>query len=375
MSRPSVFVAVLFGLAGCGAGPGTSDAAVPRWHLALEHTLGTLEEGPAGFGDIRGILVDRRGYLWVLDFAAQEVRVFDTTGAFVRTVGRRGQGPGEFIYADGLAQARNGVIWVHDPQNNRLSGFSEAGEFAGQVGAPSMGYGYMWSGGADSAGRIWEDFFTMGDDGKPTSRYRRYAADMARVDTVDIARCTSPAAESSQALRGRGGYGRIPFTPLSLTAIDFNGRVACVPWSAQYAGVYLRLDGGDTLGRFQHTASMIPIATATRDSEVVRLTDFAARIGADFQPSMIPTEQPALQRLYFDDEGRLWARRITASGGAEFDRFDATGKLEATIESPVVPGYPAPVFRGDRVYFVASGPDDEPVVLRLRLERRPATRR
>lgn len=83
----------------------------------------------------------------------------------------------------------------------------------------------------------------------------------------------------------------------------------------------------------------------------------------------MPTEQPPVVRLLFDDQGGLWVQRVTAEGRTEFDRFDRNGRLEAAITTPVSPAYPRPVFRGDRVYFAVYDKDDVPQVVRLRIER------
>lgn len=372
-SRTTASVAIAIAAAvvltpGCRAGP---DPAQPgRWHLVEEWRVGTTEQGPAEFGQINSILVDRRGQLWVIDRGAQDIRVFDSTGRFVRTVGRRGSGPGEFVGATGMIQGTDGTIWVQDPQNVRLSGFDQDGRFTVQVSAPSMGYGYSSTGGVDSTGRIWEDFMGLDSTGHPTWRYRRFEPGMARADTVDLATCGIPPNHAEpRVLEGRGGGATIPYQPIATTARDFNGRLACVPWTAQYSGVILGLLKGDTLGRFHHTAAMIPVRPAERDSEVAQLTAFSKKIGAEFAPSTVPTEQPPIVRLHFDDGGRLWVQRITADGRTEFDRFDRDGRLEATITTAVSPGYPAPVFRGDRVYFMVEGLEGVPQVVRLRIDR------
>lgn len=331
------------------------------------------EPGPAEFSEINSILVDRRGQLWATDKSAQDIRVFDSTGRFVRTVGRRGSGPGEFVGATGMIQGTDGTIWVQDPQNVRLSGFDHDGRFTAQVSAPSMGYGYSSTGGADSTGRIWEDFMGRDSTGQPTWRYRRFEPGMARADTVDLATCRIPRSRTEpKVLQSRGGGAMIPYQPIAITARDFNGRLACIPWTAEYSGVILGLLKGDTLARFHHTAAMIPVRAAARDSEIAKLNAFSRKIGAEFSPSTVPTEQPPIVRLHFDDGGRLWAQRITADGRTEFDRFERDGRLEATITTPVSPVYAAPVFRGDRVYFVIEGLEGVPQVVRLRIERSPS---
>ena len=58
-----------------------------------------MSEGPDLFGAIYSFDVDAWGRIFVLDDQAQEVRIFDPDGTFVRTVGKKGEGPGEFTSA------------------------------------------------------------------------------------------------------------------------------------------------------------------------------------------------------------------------------------------------------------------------------------
>ncbi|HEX9728478.1 MAG TPA: hypothetical protein VGA37_08245 [Gemmatimonadales bacterium] len=72
------------------------------WQVEIEWRLGAVEgDGPGAFGQVRALAVDRWDRLYVLDGQAQETRVFDSAGAFVRTIGREGAGghylPGTFF--------------------------------------------------------------------------------------------------------------------------------------------------------------------------------------------------------------------------------------------------------------------------------------
>ena len=64
-------------------------AAEEGWTLREELRVGTLEgAGPDMFGAITDFEVDRYGRFWVFEGQAQELRVFDADGRFVRIVGR-----------------------------------------------------------------------------------------------------------------------------------------------------------------------------------------------------------------------------------------------------------------------------------------------
>src|SRR6266542_1092390 len=82
-------------LAAAGAAPSRAGAQThAEWRFVQELRIGSEGEGPDGFSDIRGIVVDRKGNLWVLEFSTQDIRVFDPSGKYLRTIGRKGKGPG-----------------------------------------------------------------------------------------------------------------------------------------------------------------------------------------------------------------------------------------------------------------------------------------
>jgi len=100
------------------------------WTVAEELSIGSMEGDLAyQFGQIGGVDVDADGNVYVADLQAREIRVFDPTGAHLRTLGAPGEGPGE------LSQAVTGVfvvgeeVVVPDLGNARVSRFSVSGDF------------------------------------------------------------------------------------------------------------------------------------------------------------------------------------------------------------------------------------------------------
>lgn len=165
----------------------------------------------------------------------------------------------------------------------------------------------------------------------------------------------------------------IPFFPAPISALDFNGRLICIPSSDRYEGFILALDQPDTLARFRRDMNPVAIPAVERDKEVKRLTEFATQIKAvGYSPSVVPTVRPAVEGIQIDDRGRLWIQRVTAASATEFDLFDQRGALVAVVECPFKPPtYFRPLFKGDRVWFIVAGEDDVPQVVRTRLVAQP----
>ena len=146
-------------------------AAVPRTTVAQVTVVETLriggpDEGPYLFSDIRGLAPGSNGSVLVLDYKAQEIRLFDNQGRFVKRVARRGSGPGEIADANGLLVAPNGEIWVNDPENSRWSVFSPNGDFVRQHILPINSYAYVWAAMIDAAGVIHDPVFVPSADGR-----------------------------------------------------------------------------------------------------------------------------------------------------------------------------------------------------------------
>ena len=78
-----------------------------------------------------GLAADSRDNIYILDYVTQEIYVFDSEGAFVRTLGGQGDGPGEFRDALGPAIGPKDTLWVADQRAPRFSVFSPDGTFLG----------------------------------------------------------------------------------------------------------------------------------------------------------------------------------------------------------------------------------------------------
>ena len=83
------------------------------WRVVEDLRIGSaMSDGPDLFGNIRAFDVDGWGRMFILDGQAQEIRLFESEGAFVRKMGRRGEGPGEFVNAASVDLSPEGEICV-----------------------------------------------------------------------------------------------------------------------------------------------------------------------------------------------------------------------------------------------------------------------
>ncbi len=92
--------------------------------LVPEVSIGELD-GPEEylFGWIFSLAVDDERNVYVFDYQAQHVGVFDAGGNHLETLGGEGEGPGEFKRAEAIAMLPDGRLVVRNPGNQRVEVF------------------------------------------------------------------------------------------------------------------------------------------------------------------------------------------------------------------------------------------------------------
>jgi len=93
------------------------------------------EEGKEGqmFMNIVSIDVSEDGTIYVLDGKAANIKVFDSSGRFLKTIGRRGQGPGEFGRPESFSIAPRDEIAVNDPGRRSIQFLDMDGNFLRKI--------------------------------------------------------------------------------------------------------------------------------------------------------------------------------------------------------------------------------------------------
>jgi uncharacterized protein (TIGR03663 family) len=103
--------------------------AITRWGERGEYGLGAQREPIYGFWGPREVVVDEQGLVYVADTGNKRVRVYTSSGEFVRDIGSGGSAPGQLDEPSGLALHPDGRLFVADYWNRRISVFSTDGTF------------------------------------------------------------------------------------------------------------------------------------------------------------------------------------------------------------------------------------------------------
>ena len=354
MPSRSIFpstLAVLALLAGCGEpgdppGPGVtvSDSlgvAVHTWGHSEDDLatwahdpepvlqLGALEGNtPDVFGRISSLLIGADGGVTVTDDLAGEVRSFSASGAHVGTLGGLGEGPGEFSTSLSLLRVAGDSIWVWDQRQRRLSIFA-AGDLSTSWTIPNgvsitrpVPVGSALLGEANA--RI---------DGELESGLSRPPLSVVRVDR------DGSVSELFQT-DGREGFLDIRMSNGEISAIN----VLRLPFGrAPYFGIVsdgaeARIVGGPNdrlilrdwsgdgelraIHRYPGMDRPMTEARVQRARDDIRARfdepSPALRQQLDLLESTLPEYVPAFDRVWPDDEDRLWLRRSVEDGVEEW---------------------------------------------------------
>lgn len=339
------------------------------WHLEEDLRIGTVEgTGPDLFGEITDLAVDGYGRIYVLEGQAQEIRVFNPDGSFLRTIGRKGGGPGEFKRAAGLRWDPQGNLWVIDSGNARYSVFDTTGaylEMARRTSGLSM---LPWPGAIDAGGNLTD----VGMDPAAVTgsftivlvTYQFDGQDPIPIDTIQLPEYQGEFFE----IRTESSFSRgvVPFTPTLVWRYDQRGFI--------HSGVtdryrIVRHDpAGDTAQIIDLPFHPLPVSAKERDEAIERLEWFTKQ-GGKLDLSRIPRTKPAFQNFFTDPDGYLWVMptTTTAEKGRRFDIFDPEGRYLGPVVADFASTSYSPVVIGDRFYTVTQDELEIPYLVRARI--------
>jgi len=319
--------------------------APPRWEAEPLLRIGALEgTGADVFGQVRSVVADAEGNVYVADGQAREIRVFGADGAHLRTLGREGAGPGEFRNLVGLAWLGDALA-AKDPGNGRIQLLSPAGEDAGTRPATSAtGSAGIFHPRRVGDAEFWVPDFVVGGGGGLQSVFVRHTAEGA-VDTVPALERPENAPPGGVLCRGEGFITSFRFASASQLVFGFapdRGRLAS--WTDAYR--FALLDAtGDTVRTVSWLRDPVPIDDDAWEEETAEFRGFQqARRTADCDPASPhrPSHHATLRHLSTDDAGRLWVESYTPEGYV-WDVFDGDGRWLAEVRLPerqeVVPPY------------------------------------
>ncbi|HEU4800320.1 MAG TPA: 6-bladed beta-propeller [Gemmatimonadales bacterium] len=361
LSHVSTFASVM--LAACTS-EGQRASGPAEVVAELELVLGEAGDSVI-FGDARDVAVDAAGRIYVTDGQAASVRVFDSTGQFVRALGRLGDGPGEFDVPQGVEFGPNGNAYAYDGDGARINVFDTSGAVVLSHRIPVSSYGFVWRGGIDSSGRI-VDQQVFRRDTTAIWVVRVMNLDASTIDTFDLPPCRFEPEPYYEFPRGSA---QVPFAAGAASWIDVaSGSVWCAHSGrpAAYRYAFGATTAIDSLVSWATPARVTP---EERAEQVERLERFAQQAGGTgIDATLIPEAKEVLLGLKRDPEGRVWMT-INDSAGAAAHVFSTEGEWIARVRFPdPVSAFASLAWHANHVYAVGEDADGAPVVRRYLVE-------
>ena len=407
--RGRAFTALLAGaLAACGDTPATDPPAIAvdtlpdgsilvnnpaegvwdrhpqrRWRLVETVRIGRRDGGgPEAFGQVGAVVEDALGRMWVVDAQANEVRVFDRGGAFVRSVGREGEGPGEFKRIGPAFPGPDGQIWIEDIELARFEVFDTAGtRIAGHRSTIRLRGGWRhWT--AD--GRFLAADVETRPDGEdhPFIKIHRLYDDGALEVVGTAVPPIMPEPDPSQVVAfeypdGGGIEQLLPFAPMTDLANGRDGDWWLLCASCGHRSYDLvRMNGdGDTLLTIRRRYDPVVIPEDVRRdalSSLERYEDGATKVTPRLSLDLIPGEYPPFGGFMAGSDGVLWLQAAIADGRTGFDVFSADGRYlgQPDIRTSL-DGMRFHTITTNSIYAVAYGELGINQVVRLDIDREP----
>ena len=304
------------------------------WRVVEDLRIGNaMSEGPDLFGSIYSFDVDAWGRIFVLDDQAQEVRIFDGGGSFVRTVGRKGEGPGEFTQAGSVDLSRNGEIWVMGLGQGRVSIFDTAGTFLRQERTDGGFVVKPYPGGFDPMGRYNVLIPTGG-----MRTMARFDQSYTPIDTISLPEnpdegeyFENVSEDGSSTMRAG-----VPFQEYMTWRFSPTGTVWTL-LTGRYQLTEMTIDG-TVLRTITKDHEPIPVTDEDREQAVENLGWFTSQ-GGRIDRTKFPGSKPSTVSFFIDDEGNTWVeRQVPAAAeddvGRLFDLFDDAGRYLGTLRLP-----------------------------------------
>lgn len=278
------------------------------------------------------MVVDDLNRMWVVDAQANELRVFDADGRFVRTIGRPGEGPSEFMRIGPVFHGPDRTIWVEDLTLVRWEVFDTSGtRIEGHRSESTLRGGW----------RQWtrEGLFLVMEphprrpDAAALGVYHKTSDGALEREGRVLELPPEPA--PSGVVTFESEYGSvevdIPFAPQPFGLFGTNTDYWVSDGGAEddnYQIHQVSLESGNRLLAIRRQFTPAPIPDSIRAAALEsfrRETDGEGKPSVAIGINIIPRHYPPLHSFVLSGDGTLWVRRTFSDGLQGFDVFASNG--------------------------------------------------
>jgi hypothetical protein len=338
------------------------------WRVVEEWRVGAAEgEAHELFGGPTVVGVDPLGRVHVIDFQAQDIRVFDPDGRFVRRIGGAGGGPGEFDGPLSMAWDTEARLWVADGWNARYTVFDSTGTVDATWPRRLSMHAFRQRLHVLPDGSLLDEASGQDESGRAVIHLVRIVPESDLQDTVLTVASPQPPRRSALPTVPRAPAASSNwqvYLSALVHAIAPDGTV-WVARSGAYRAVRLSLSG-DTLQVVEAQHRSMPLTSEEED-----LIRSGLRETGRTRDEVL-VERPIIQRLIPLPDGHLLVQVTEEVGEVSdlFDVFDPESRLVGSVRSGFLIGpRTIPAVRGDTLYAIVTAELDLPQLVKATLLR------
>ena len=342
------------------------------WRLVETGRLVASDSGEEAIVNPAGIAVDPAGRLYVEDRAPPGIKVFDRSGAYIRTIGREGDGPGE--YRSPIMAIHDAHLIVQDPNLARLTIYDTSGALLKSWPSACCHYRSI---AVDGEGRI---MVAAPSETRPefSAAFLRFTVDGQAIDTVWVPKGGEQGFWEVEIRGGRMRMG-IPYSPTDLEAFTPDGMLAHA-WSADYRYAIIR-PPHDTVRIVSKAWTPVERPESQRRARFDEIVKHQTRqLGAEavarhFHFEDIPATAMPMSGLDIDPAGYAWVSAFTGDTVHNaYDVFDSEGVFLGRVSVPWGAGTYVQWRGADELVTLGESEDGFPEIVRYRIDKRQASR-
>ena len=341
------------------------------WRLVETGRLVASDSGEEAIVNPAGIAVDPAGRLYVEDRAPPGIKVFDRSGAYIRTIGREGDGPGE--YRSPIMAIHDAHLIVQDPNLARLTIYDTSGALLKSWPSACCHYRSI---AVDGEGRI---MVAAPSETRPefSAAFLRFTVDGQAIDTVWVPKGGEQGFWEVEIRGGRMRMG-IPYSPTDLEAFTPDGMLAHA-WSADYRYAIIR-PPHDTVRIVSKAWTPVERPESQRRARFDEIVKHQTRqLGAEavarhFHFEDIPATAMPMSGLDIDPAGYAWVSAFTGDTVHNaYDVFDSEGVFLGRVSVPWGAGTYVQWRGADELVTLGESEDGFPEIVRYRIDKRQAS--
>ncbi|MCB1183426.1 hypothetical protein KDM41_08325 [bacterium] len=286
-------------------------------------------------GVVGGVLADDDGNVYLLDLQLVEVQVFDAEGTFTRSLGQRGDGPGELRFVVDALFMPDGSLGLVQPFPGKIVKVGLDGVPAGEVrpgGDPTNGGFFAVRSAASRGGEIvLSGTRIVRGEGTATMTHFVDHLGPEAVAGHPLLEKTNVRDFANRRVVESDEY----FPHGNEWDLGPDGRVALVPERDAYR---VAIFGADGAAQMAVTRRVAPLQRSAADKEEAKagLMPWRRR-GREQLTIEVEDTAPAIQRVRWGDDGRLWVlpargtREQPAGVHSTWDVFTPDGVFERQV--------------------------------------------